>query len=62
MHVAARNGHETVVEMLIKAGADVNAVDSVSYDYLYHHVLLFFALLFRKSGLRYMLLHVMVMN
>ena len=30
MHIAAQNGHSSVVEILIKCGADVNAVDVVS--------------------------------
>ena len=30
LHNGAENGHAAVVEELIKAGADVNAVDDVS--------------------------------
>lgn len=30
LHFSAKNGHAAVVEGLIKAGADVNAVDFVS--------------------------------
>lgn len=29
LHVAARNGHTAVVEILIKAGADVNVASTV---------------------------------
>ena len=31
LHVAAQNGHDSVVKCLILSRADVNAVDEVSY-------------------------------
>ena len=30
LHIASQNGHSSTVEVLIKAGADVNAIDVVS--------------------------------
>ena len=38
LHYGAENGHVAVVEVLIRAGADVNVVDRVSYcvAVLYH--------------------------
>jgi len=32
LHLAADNGAHAVCKVLIKAGADVNATDKVSYD------------------------------
>ena len=31
LHYSAYNGHVSVVEILVNAGADVNAIDGVSY-------------------------------
>ena len=31
MHIASKNGHETVVKLLLAAGSDVNKAMDVSY-------------------------------
>ena len=44
LHWAARKGHSSTVEVLVVAGADVAAVDSVSYGsgrrYVFRHAFL----------------------
>ena len=37
LHYSAKHGHASVVEGLIRAEADVNAVDFVSLIYNMHH-------------------------
>ena len=34
LHWAAMNGHEKVIEILLAAGAEVNAADKVIYDFI----------------------------
>ena len=63
LYIASQNGHSSIVETLIKCGANVNAVAKVScfvYECTYHLTSFCFVLLFRINALHYILLQEMV--
>ena len=63
LHIASRNGHSSTVEILIKAGGDVKAVNQVRFFSMRMHLLpnfILFCINIRNKQLHYILLHKMV--